>query len=139
MGNIFVEKYGEPDRWQCPDCGVLFDIYPALPFEHLCSSQIRYAPAKVYYFFRGNPLTGLVEFCLTGDPDHTASVKCTMPGGEYIEWQKYSDGDLTVFRGPKDYDVRFGIDFRFDKRLLRAVPMPDHLAQKEAMRYRVTG
>lgn len=139
MGDMFSDKYGTPHNWSCPDCGVLFVLYPALPSNHLCSSEIRYAPEVVYYFFRGNPTSGDTEFCITGQGDPGQSVKVVLLSKDEVKLDGRQQGDLTVFSIPNDWNPSLGILWFYDKRLQTAAPLPDELHQKEALRGRITG
>lgn len=134
----YVALYGKPDVWTCPSCGVRFDVYPALPFDHVCSMQIRYSPKKVYYFMRGDAMKSFVEFCITGDYSPKQTVKSLLPDGTPVEWKRREEGDLVVFSGPSDWDPTKGLVWEFDKRFQFAVPLPDHLQQREALRGSIT-
>lgn len=139
MSDIFTIRYGTPKEWTCPDCGILFIIYPAIPFEHLCSDQIRYAPETVYYFFRGEPSSGRTDFCITYDNDPNQYVEISLTSGDRVRVARTADGDLTVFRLPLDWNPHHGISWSYDKRLQVARKLPEEMHKKEALRGRVTG
>ncbi len=130
-----MQDYGPPERWICPDCGVTFDIYPALPFEHVCSSQIRYAPRKVHYFYRGNPTSGQTCFCLTAD-ENVGTVSVYLQNGEKVRLNPTVDGDLTVYHCPGDWNPNLGVDWVFDKRFVIPVKPSEEEAYRQSLRGR---
>lgn len=133
--NIFVEQYGEPTVWQCPDCGCICTIFPALPFEHVCSKQFRHKPKCVYYVMGGDSDSGKLFFCVTGDYDPDQSVH-VMIKGERAKLKKQTRGDLVIWRIPPEYDSIHGIDWQYDRRLQFGMRMPEKVQQQFAAQHK---
>lgn len=139
-GNIFTQKYGVPKEWKCVDCGVMFIVYPGLPFDHACSKHFRGEPKVAYYFYRINPGDDRVaEFCVLNAADPNQYVESHMPDGTVLRWDKRIEGDLLVFKCPAEYDIQRGLGWRYDRRLQVGRILPDEIELRRlAMRGRVS-
>lgn len=146
--NPFVLSYGEPANWHCPDCGVLFKVFPGLPFDranHNCAKQ-RDAPKICPCWFRLKDHSRVESFVAMGLVDPAGmTVETHAPDGSIDRWERREENGLHVFYPPKHYrDAEFytptdspvrGIIVRGGPhQILKRVPRPDE--EKLALRNR---
>jgi hypothetical protein len=135
---------GTPREWTCPGCGVLFTVYPALPFDHKCE-QARQEPRVCRYFYRLKDDDLVTEFCVAnaldvpteGFPDGQY-VATRAPDGTLQRWAKRLEGDLLVFRPPDGYAGGQGMEWHYDRRTQRHEPIDRPTLEKLALSGRVS-
>mgnify|MGYP003394834706 CR=1 FL=1 len=144
--NIFTEKYGTPARWTCPDCGVLFILYPALPFDkdnHNCAKKRGRIPiAKAWYRLIDDHRVESLVFDGLAFPDDL-TVETLSPTGETEFWTRRPENGRDVFYPPKHYTngeffngERGAIVRPGPRQLFMLIPRP--MQEKEALHNRVS-
>ena len=149
--NIFIEKYGTPRQWVCPDCGILFEIYPGgLPLtqdDHNCEKK-RIAPKICPCWWRLIDDHRVESFVVVGlvAPEEM-TIETLAPDGTKQFWERRRENGRDVFYPPQCYrdaefakailDVERGALMRpGPKHILELVPRP--MEEKLALHNRQT-
>lgn len=109
MTDPFVQKYGVPKWWACPDCGVRFLVFPALPFDHEKECRARPAhlpsPKVGQFYFVHKPNLEVEKVCIANayDPTDEQAVTTRAPDGAEQKWAKRWEGDVLAFYPPDGY------------------------------------
>lgn len=136
--NLFEEKYGTPRKWLCPDCGVLFIIYPALePFAHLCDKHIRGLPEPAFYYYQLDSHSGVTELRIENARDPDCTMEIVLDNAPF-RCDKRWQGNTLIFHVPQGYDLTKGVAIKWNRRLQTLKPLPDAEIERRAMGNKVS-